>query len=174
MIIRFKPLVLSLLLTPLMGQSIAQQGTAADLKPNGFTSPMVVELPLDRLKVPEPGDVYPFTDQDKFVCEDVSIPLILVQKSIGWSKQVKLTIRTTVYVRPSHDRKVTLRYTLVGGDGKLGPMPSLVTDQEISAKERKHRSDSSTLELTQEAFDNLFKGEGHPKLKLVMTVASDR
>jgi len=167
---RLKPLLLGFLLTPLMAQVTARQGTSADVKQSAFTSPLVIELPLDRLKTPEPGDTYPFTDQDKFVCDDVSIPLILLRKSIGFSKQVKLNLQTTVFVRPSHDRKVTLRYTLLSGDGTPGP----TTEQEISAKEKKHRSDSSTLELSQEAFDNLFKGDAHPRLKLVMTVVSDR
>ena len=168
--IPFKYLALGFLLTPLMGQITARQGTPADMKQSPFTSPLVIELPLDRLKAPEPGDAYPFTDQDTFVCDDVSIPLILIRKSIGFSKQVKLNIKTSVYVRPSYDRKVTIRYTLIGADGTPGP----VTDQEISAEEKKHSTDSSTLELSKEAFEGLFKGDAHPKLKLVMTVVSDR
>lgn len=170
MSIPFKHLALGFLLTPLMGQITARQGTPADMKQSAFTSPLVIELPLDRLKAPEPGDAYPFTDQDTFVCDDVSIPLILIRKSIGFSKQVKLNIKTSVYVRPSYDRKVTIRYTLIGADGTPGP----VTDQEISAEEKKHSTDSSTLELSKEAFEGLFRGDAHPRLKLVMTVVSDR
>lgn len=169
MAIAFKPFALGFLLTPLMGQATARQGTPADLKQGEFTSPLVIELPLDRLRNPEPGHAYPFTDQDRFVCDGVSIPLILIRASIG-SDQVKLTLKTTVYVRPSHDREVTLRYTLLGGDGT----PGLVTEQEISAEEKKYSSDRSTLVLSKAAFEDLFKGEGRPRLKLVMTVAADR
>lgn len=169
MAMTFKPFVLGFLLTPLMGQATARQGTPADLKQGEFTSPLVIELPLDRLRTPEPGHAYPFTDQDRFVCDGVSIPLILIRTSIG-SDQVKLALKTTVFVRPSHDREVTLHYTLLGGDGT----PSLATEQEISAEEKKYSSDQSTLVLSKAAFEDLFKGEGHPRLKLVMTVAADR
>jgi hypothetical protein len=153
-----------------MGQAIARQGTAADLKQSEFSSPMVIELPLDRLKVEEPGDEYPFTNQDKFVCDDVSLPLVLIRKSTTWSKRVKLTIKATVFVRPSYDRKVIIQCSIVGGAGAASP----VTELQISAKEKQYRSDSSSLELSQEAFDDLFKGDHHGTLKLVMAVTPDR
>jgi hypothetical protein len=159
-----------MLVLPVMGQVSVKQGTLADLKHSEFSSPMVVELPLDRLKVEEPGGVYPFTDQDKFVCDDVSIPLILLTKSTTWSKGIKLRIQATVFVRPSYDRKVTIQCSLVGGPGT----PQTVTMLEISAKEKQRRSDSGSLELSKEAFEQLFKGDNPAKLKLVMTVTPDR
>jgi hypothetical protein len=163
-------LLLAMLVSPLMSQVTAKQGTAADLKQSEFSSPMVIELPLDRLKAEEPGNVYPFTDQDRFVCDGASLPLILVTKSTTWSKRVKLTIKATVYVRPSFDRKVAIQCSINGGASAI----STVTELQISAKEKQNRSDSSSLEISQEEFDNLFKGESHGKLKLVMTVAPDR
>lgn len=159
-----------LLAVPMLAQVTARQGTPADLKQSEFASPMVLELPLDKLKVPELGNVYALTDQDKFVCEDVSIPVILIRKSINRSKQVELNIKTTVYVRPSFDRKVTIHYSIVMGPNALKAR----TVQDISAKERQNRSDSSTLVLSGEEFDGLFKGEHPGKLKLVMTVEPDR
>jgi len=165
-----KGLLLTMLALPLAGQVAARQGTAADLKQSEFASPMVLELPLDRLKEDVPGGVYAFTDQDKFVCDDASIPLLLVTKSTTWSKRVRLAIKATVYVRPSFDRKVSILCSVVGGPG----VASSVTELQISAKEKQHRSDSASLELTQEAFDSLFKGDNHGKLKLVMTVTPDR
>jgi len=163
-------LLLSMLVLPLMGQVTAKQGTAADLKQSEFSSPMVIELPLDRLKVEEPGNLYPFTDQDKFICDGVSLPIILITKSTTWSNRVKLTIQATAYVRPSFDRKVTIQCSINGGTSVI----STVTELQISAKEKQNRSDSSAFEISKEEFDNLFKGETHGKLKLVMTVTPDR
>jgi hypothetical protein len=165
-----KRLLISVLAVPLMGQATARQGTPADLNQSEFTSPMVIEIPLDRLKSPEPGNTYAFTDQDKFVCEDVSIPLIVLKKSTNWSNQVELNLKTTVYVRPSFDRKVTIQYSIL----KAGSALNGRTTQEISAKEKQYRSDSSTLVISKDDFDNLLKGESAGKLKLIMTVVSDR
>jgi len=162
-------LLLTMLASPLMGQVIAKQGTAADLKQSEFSSPMVIELPLDRLKTEEPGNVYPFTEQDKYVCDGVSLPVILITKSTTWSNQVKLTIKATAYVRPSFDRKVTIQSSIIGETGVI----STVAELQISAKEKQNRSDSASLEIAKEAFDHLLKGESHGKLKLVMTVAPD-
>lgn len=81
MSIRFNAILLSLLALPLAAQITARQGSAQDLKQGEYSSPMVIELPLERLKDDAPGGVYSFTDQDKFVCEDVSIPLIIIKKS---------------------------------------------------------------------------------------------
>lgn len=165
-----KSFFLTLLVLPLAGQATAKQGTAADLKQSSYTSPMVIEVPLDRLKEPELGNVYPFTAQDQFVCDDVSIPLVLITKSTTWSKRVKLLIKATVYVRPSYDRKVLIQCSVIQGPGKI----STGTELQISAKEKQNRSDSSSLELSQDEFDTLFKGDSRGKLKLVMTVTPDR
>lgn len=165
-------LVLLLLGVPLGGQATARQGTVVDTKTTGFVSPLVIEVPLARLRAPEPepGEVYPFTDQDKFVCEDVSIPLILIRKTVTRSHQVKLHIKTSVFVRPSFDRKVFVRYTVLTGEGTEGPS----TEQELSAEEKKVSTDSSTLVLSQAAFEGLFQEGAKGRLKVVMTVVSDR
>src|SRR5664279_3213523 len=131
-------LLLSMLISPLMGQVIVKQGTAADLKQSEFSSPMVIEMPLDRLKVEEPGNVYPFTDQDKFVCDGVSLPIILITKTTTWSNRIKLTIKATAYVRPSFDRKVTIQCSIISGGSMIGTL----TELQISAKEKQNRSDS--------------------------------
>jgi hypothetical protein len=65
---------------------------------------------------------------------------------------------------------VAIQCSINGGASAI----STVTELQISAKEKQNRSDSSSLEISQEEFDNLFKGESHGKLKLVMTVAPDR
>ena len=163
-------LFLTLLNSPLMGQVVVKQGSEADLKQGEFSSPMVIELPLGRLKVEELGNLYPYTDQNKSVCDGVSLPIILIKKSTTWSNHIKLTIKATAYVRPSYDRKVRIQCSIIGGASEI----STITELEISAKEKQHRSDSSSLEITKEEFDNLFKGENQGKLKLVMTVTPDR
>lgn len=163
-------LCMTILALPLLGQVTAKQGSAADLKQSEFSSPMVIELPLARLKAEEPGNVYPFTDQNQFVCDGVSLPLILITKSTTWSKRVKLTIKASAYVRPSFDRKVIIQCSLIAGTGLLGT----VTELEISAKEKQYRSDSASVEISREEFDDLVKGDGSGKLKLVMTVTPDR
>ena len=163
-------LLLAMLVSTLMGQVVAKQGTVADLKQSEFSSPMVIELPLDRLKIEEPGNVFPFTDQDKFVCDGVSLPIILITKTTTWSNRIKLTIKATAYVRPSFDRKVTIQCSIISGGSMIGTLTELL----ISAKERQNRSDSSSLEISKDEFNNLFKGENHGKLKLVMTITPDR
>ena len=50
---KYLGLVLFLSIVPLLGQAIVKQGSEADLKQGEFTSPMVIELPLDRLKIEE-------------------------------------------------------------------------------------------------------------------------
>jgi hypothetical protein len=163
-------LFVTLLALPLLGQAVAKQGSVADLKQSEFSSPLVIELPLARLKLEEPGNVYPFTDQEKFVCDGVSLPLILITKSTTWSKRVKLTIKATAYVRPSFDRKVAVLCSISDGTSVIGA----VTELQISAKEKQYRSDSGSWELSKEAFDNLVKGDSPGRLKLVMTVTPDR
>jgi hypothetical protein len=163
-------LFVTLLALPLLGQATAKQGSVADLKQSEFSSPLVIELPLARLKVEEPGNVYPFTDQQQFVCDGVSLPIILITKSTTWSKRVKLTIKATAYVRPSFDRKVTIQCSINGVTGLVGTVAVL----QISAKEKQYRSDSESLELSQTEFDSLLKGDSPGKLKLVMSVTPDR
>ncbi len=161
---------LLLLAAPLLAQVTARQGTPSDLQQSEFASPMVLELPLDKLGTPELGDVYSFTEQDKFVCDDVSLPIILIRKSVNRSKQVVLSIKTTAYVRPSYDRKVTIDYSILRDGVTLGAH----SVQEISAKEKENRTDSSTLVLSGEAFESLFKDGSHGRLKLVVVVTPDR
>lgn len=160
---------------PLGAQVTARPATPADLaapadpKRGEFTSPLVLEVPLDRLQAPAPGDLYPFTEQDQIVCEGVSIPLILIRKATVRSGQVQLRIQTSVRVRPSFDRKVVLRHSIVQG-------PEVVSrgaDLELSAEEKKATTGSLTLSLAKEVFDGLFRGDSRGKLKLVMTVSAD-
>lgn len=163
-------LLLLLALPPLAGQAVAKQGSDADLRQGTFTSPMVLELPLDRLKVEEPGNVYPYTDQDRFVVDGVSLPLILITKSTTWSKQIKLSIKASAHVQPSYDRKVRILCSVVGGAVAVADTAEL----EISAKEKKVRSDSASLALTPEAFAGLFTGQAPARLKLIISVTPDR
>lgn len=171
MTLRMRCLAPLLLVLPLLGQVAARQGTVADVQPSEFSSPMVLELAMDKLKTGELVDLYSFTGLEKFVCDDASLPLVVIRKTINPSaKRVELKIESTVYVRPSYDRKVNLRYSIISA-GKALPA---VTEHQVSAKERKYRSDSSTLILTKDEFDNLFQDDHHGVLKVVMTVLPDR
>ena len=116
-------LALCVLALPLLGQVTARQGTPADLQQSRFASPMVLELPAERL-----------------------------------------------YLRPSFDRRVILRYSLVQGGKVLAAAP----EQLISAKENKYRSENSTLLISKEAFEQWFQGEGRGILKVVVIVEPDR
>ena len=162
--------LLATLALPLAGQVTAKQGTSADMQQSEFASPMVIELPLDRLQEPESGNFYTFTEQDKFVCDDVSIPVLVITKSTTSFQRVRLLIKATAYVRPSFDRKVFIQCSIVGGSLKINP----ASDLQISAKEKKYRSDSTVIDLSQDEFDTLFKGDHRGKLKMVMTVTPDR
>lgn len=165
-------LLLSLCLIglPLAGQIVARQGSEADLKQSEFTSPMVIELPLDRLRNQEPGDMYPFSDQAKFVCDDVNLPVIVITKSKTWSKQVKLSIKVSAFVRPSFDRKVSIQCMLLDSSEKKVAS----AEMDISAKEKQYRSDTASLLMAQSEFDDLLKAGSHPKLKFIVSVASDK
>ena len=163
-------LALCVLALPLLGQVTARQGTPADLQQSRFASPMVLELPAERLRAAEPEDIYTFTDLDKFVCEDASLPLVVIKKLTGKPEKVALRIESTVYLRPSFDRRVILRYSLVQGGKVLAAAP----EQLISAKENKYRSENSTLLISKEAFEQWFQGEGRGILKVVVIVEPDR
>jgi len=160
-----------LLAMPLAGQAVVRQGTLTDLAHSVFTSPMVIELPLDRLKGDETGGIFPFTDQDKYECDDVTLKMILIKKSTrGGGAIVRLNIESSVFVRPSYDRKVSLHFSIISAGKTL----EQTTDQEIAAKEKKLRSETSDLELSKEEFEGLFVGQPHGILKVVMTVAPDK
>lgn len=166
----FNAILLSLLALPLAAQITARQGSAQDLKQGEYSSPMVIELPLDRLKDDAPGGVYSFTDQDKFVCDDVSIPLVIIKRTVTLSKRIKLTIKATTYVRPSYDRNVIIQCAILKGASVLKHIQEL----QFSAEEKKHQSDSTSVELSREEFESLFAGDNPGKLKLVMSVTPDR
>lgn len=164
-------LILMLSFLPLAGQIAARQGTAADTQQGEFASPMVLELPLDKLRDEAPGGLYTFTDQQKFVCDDASLTLLVVRKTVDRkAKRVELKLESTVFVRPSYDRTVNLRFTVV----REGRALEGFTDQEISAKEKEYRSDRSTLVLPLEAFEQALAGEPRGFLKVVMVVTPDR
>jgi hypothetical protein len=104
------------------------------------------------------------------VCDGVSLPLILISKSTTWSKRIKLTLKASAYVRPSFDRKVAILCSLNAGTSRVGTVAEL----QISAKEKQHRSDSASIEISKDEFDTLIKGDNPGMLKLVMTVTPDR
>ena len=167
----FKHLALVMLAMPLAAQTVARQATPADLRQGEFHSPMVFELPFKGLSPDAPGGFYSFTDQEKFICDDVSLTMVLVKASVDpGAKTVRLKITSTVFVRPSFDRKVGLHYAVLSAGATLEGG----SDQDISAKERKFRSDSSTLDLPLDRFNALFLPNNPGVLKVVMTVTPDR
>lgn len=92
------------------------------------------------------------------------------QKSVTLSKRIKLSIKATTYVRPSYDRNVIIQCTLLKGASVLKHIQEL----QLSAEEKKHQSDSTSVELSREEFESLFAGDNPGRLKLVLSVTPDR
>lgn len=159
-----------LLATPMAAQATAQQGVNSESRENEFRSPMVVELSLNRLRKDEYGGLYPFTEQAKFICDEVNLPLLLVKRTNTWSKTVELNLKATTYVRPSYDRMVTLDFRILKG----GIEVKSALGHQIPSKEKKQRSGSVDLVFAKEEFEELLKGAEDLKLLIRMTVVSDK
>lgn len=163
-------LCLLLLAAPLAAQATARQGDSSEARKNEYSSPMVVELSMNRLRKDEYGGLYPFTDQAKFICDDVNLPLMLVKRTNTWSKTVELNIQTTTYVRPSYDRMVTLDFRFLQGEKEVKSF----LGQRIPSKEKKQRSGSIDLIFTKAEFEGLLKGTEDLKLLIRVAVESDK
>ncbi len=84
-------------------------------------------------------------------------------------KITKVSFYPTIYVRPSHDRIVNLRFILIKNGKELPQFAECV----ISAKERKSKSGHSGLELPSEDWLEMLNSDSTSVVKIVMAVKED-
>ena len=155
----------------LRAQAVARQGTAADLPFNELKSPLVVELPFEAFEGMKDGDTKTFTDQAKYVCDDVMLDKIKVKKKVkDGGSLVRLVITIDITVRPSYDRAVDLRFVLMKGQ-----LPLATQDlRQFRTPEDRTRMAEVKLDIAMDTFRRAFEGPEKPILKVVLAVSANR
>lgn len=163
--------LLALAPVPMAAQAVVRQGTTEDLPFNVLKSPMLLELPFGDFAAMKDGGSKMYTDQAKYVCDDVILEKIKIKKKIKDGGQlIRLVITSDIYVRPSYDRAVDLRFTLLKGTSSTAS-----TDlRQVPTKEQRTKEVDAQLELSADAFDRLFSGPDQPVLKVVLAVSANR
>lgn len=152
----------------------ARQGDAKQVRPNDFTSPMVLELPLSDLSSLADGELVEYQNEIRdFFCDDVALRHFQIerQKTRGpdASTQVTFRVRGTLYVRPSHDREVALDITI--GKGEEVVAETRLT--EIEAEEKKRKAFKQRFVVSQSRLREAFSSEPVPTLRITMWVRDD-
>jgi hypothetical protein len=151
-------------------QVVARQGTPAEPPPQEFKSPMVLDLPIKDFQVLASGNGKDFKEVRRYYCEDVTLSELLVTKKEeshrGKAPGMKLKIRGSVSVRPSHDRLATLRFDVLKNEERF----ATAQVSEINAEEGKTHGFSTSLELDAEALERLFAAGEPPLLRVTVTV----
>lgn len=151
-----------------------RQGDAGEERPNDFTSPMVLELPLPDLSAMSDGAIQQYQDEIRdYFCDDVALRHIQIErrKTTGpeASAQVTFRIRGTLFVRSSHDREVTLEVS-IEKDGE----PLIETEiREIEAEEKKSKAFKRQFVVPQSRLGTAFSSDPAPVLKITMWVRDD-
>ncbi len=152
----------------------ARQGDSKEERPNDFTSPMVLELPLSDLSALAGGELVEYQDEIReFFCDDVALRHFQIerQKTRGSdaTAQVTFRIRGTLYVRPSHDREVALDITI--GKGEDVVAETRLT--EIEAEEKKRKAFKQRFVVPQRRLLEAFSSDPTPTLRITMWVRDD-
>lgn len=152
----------------------ARQGDPKEERPNDFTSPMVLELPLPNLSELEDREAHRFGDGIKeYYCDDVAIHELRLKRDRRRPKRggarIFFDLRGKLYVRPSHDREVTLTLALVQGENSLAE----TVIEDIEAEEKKYKSFKSRLDPRESDLDAAFATEPEPLLRITMWVRKD-
>ncbi len=153
------------------GQVVARQGDPSEASVQEFKSPMVLDLPLKDFRVIPSGTGKHFAEVRKYYCDDLMISELLVTKKTDAGRgDMHLLLEGSVTVRPSYDRRATLRFDVVKGEEKLA------TNQVagIKAGERKTRKFSAKLYLDADQVARVFAAGADPLLRVTVTVQSDR
>jgi hypothetical protein len=151
--------VLAFLVTSLVSPQTARQGTREEIEgnrlPTEFSSPMILELPLDYLiTMKEDGAAYWEIRQfSRFHCMDVSIPklrLRKLRKGTDSDLQFGLEIETHVATRRSGDRDVDLILELL----KENTLIAHAAIRDIDAEEGRVKIVRTKLSFAEDIFAN--------------------
>ena len=153
------------------GQVVARQGDPSEASVQEFKSPMVLDLPLKDFQKISSGTGKHFAEVRKYYCDDLMISELLVtKKTDARYGGMRLSLEGAVTVRPSYDRRATLRFDVVKGEEKL----ATTQVAGIKAGERKTRKFSAELNLGPATVARLFAEGEAPMLRVTVTVQSDR
>ena len=116
-----KPLSLLLLISSCMARTVDGPGRCPPgdrgASSQEFKSPMVLDLPIKDFQVLATGNGKDFKEVRQYYCEDVMLSELVITKQEeshrGKAPGMKLKIRGSVSVRPSHDRLATLRFDVL-------------------------------------------------------------
>jgi hypothetical protein len=132
---------------------------------------MILDLPMKDFQRLAPGSGKTFKEVRKYFCDDLSISnLMVVRKGEGEPSGLQLEIRGSVFVRPSYDRKATLRFDAVKGDERLAT--TQIAD--LRAPEEKTRTFKTTLIIDAADAARLFAAGQPPLLRITVTVQDDK
>ncbi len=154
----------------LAAQSVARQGTVDEQPKREFNSPMVLEIPMTQLIGAEGPIGIDLKDQSKFICDDVSIASIHIGASPTYDgKTMKFWFEPSVFVRPSHDRLVNLRFTFMNA-GKESEANAECT---IPAKEKKIRRGKLRIKTPTSEINQMRSPGSSATLKITVSVTDD-
>ena len=159
-------LALAIALSPIHAQVVAHQGVDTE-KPVEFTSPMVLELPFKKAaKFPE-GTGQAFDDLSKFVCDDTLVTRLSAKKVRASAKRGdRYAFDGTIFVRRSHDRRVSLTLEILVGPDQL----AIATKAGIDAEENSSRIFNLQLSLTPDGSAKLARNPEASVLRLTVKV----
>lgn len=160
-------LVSSLLAIPLQAQVTARQGSAAE-EMQEFESPMLLDLELPNLALLSVGESHTFSGLRRFVCDDASVPRLLIKKPKQKKRgdKVEFHIEGTVYVRESHDRFVYLEFRIVQDDQPQ----AIARVSKLEVEEAEAKSFHTRLLIDREQLEHLFSADAEPKLTILVSV----
>jgi hypothetical protein len=151
-------------------QVVARQGSPAESPLQDFKSPMVLDLPLRDFKALPFGSGKDFKEVRKYYCEDLVLSqLMLVKKEDshrGKPPGVRIEIRGAASVRPSYDRRTTLRFDVLKGEERLATTQVF----HLSTEEGKTTPFRAELRLPSEELERLFAEGEPPLLRITVTV----
>lgn len=111
-----------------------------------------------------------FKEVRKYFCDDLTISDLTVVRKGDRETGMQLEIRGTVFVRPSYDRKATLRFDAMKSEERL----STAQVADLKAPEEKTRAFKATLNLSADEMAHLF-AEGPPAtLRITVMVQDDK
>ena len=168
-------LLLSLILAhslSLHAQVTARQGDPSESAAREFKSPMILDLPLKDFQRLTSGSGKDIKEVQKYYCDDLTISRLVITKKEeshrGKPSGLHLEIDGSLYVRPSYDRLVTLRFDAVKGEDRL----ATIQVSDISVGEGRTKGFKADLYVHPAALDRLF-AEGMPALLRVVVTVQD-
>lgn len=157
-----------------LSQVAARQGDPKEERPNDFTSPMILELPLPDLSALDEKHVERYRDEIRdYFCDDVSIRELRLQrrraKGEGPDKRVFFRVRGDLFVRPSRDRRVSLKLGVVRGDATLAELEI----ENLDAEEKKRTGFKGSFWLREAELEEAFASAPAPVLRVSLWVRED-